>query len=375
MWNWCRERTFFRNTFFPWNRSLLFSTYGIIQFACFIGQNYLPAFLYCFSQLKEGMELFEASWTGKVGHLKSLPGPDGTGGVSDLIFHRKNISEENLNTLFLSSIPSKDSMGKKLQGKWRRLLCQPSRKGNLWGCPGRILSTSAATVHERCCPKIGLKSRLSQCWADTHTNTKKNCSEESDIHLASACFDHSKMPPEVKYPVLKWSRGNCKGSARWLLRFRLLVEDLPQVQHWYFLTFPIYQFIHFIHIIQFSKWGRASFATSCWAPQSQARFGTRCSSGQLERERCTRYLHGTDGMSSIHTAFALGNGGMLINSSRQKWNKVKCQRLSCRLLVTFPKTLQVCWLLVSTTTERASLSYKIYVEWASWIFILWIETV
>ena len=80
------------------------------------------------------------------------------------------------------------------------------------------------------------------------------------------------------------------------------------------------------------------------------------------RERCTRYLHGTDGMSSIHTASALGNGGMLINSSRQKWNKVKCQRLSCRLLVTFPKTLQVCWLLVSTTTERASLSYKIYVE-------------
>ena len=77
----------------------------------------MPAFLYCFSQLKEGMELFEASWTGKVGHLKSLPGPDGTGGVSDLIFHRKNISEENLNTLFLSSIPSKDSMGQKLQGK------------------------------------------------------------------------------------------------------------------------------------------------------------------------------------------------------------------------------------------------------------------
>lgn len=185
----------------------------------------------------------------------------------------------------------------------------------------------------------------------THTHKhQKNCSEESDIPLASACFDHSKMPPEVKYPVLKWSRGNCKGSARWLLRFRLLVEDLPQVQHWYFLTFPIYQFIHFIHIIQFSKWGRASFATSCWAPQSQARFGTRCSSGQLERE-------------------------MLINSSRQKWNKVKCQRLSCRLLVTFSKTLQVCWLLVSTTTERASLSYNIYVGWASWIFILWIETV
>ena len=39
----------------------------------------------------------------------------------------------------------------------------------------------------------------------------------------------------------------------------------------------------------------------------------------------------------------------------------KCQRLSCRLLVTFSKTLQVCWLLVSTTTERASLSYNIYV--------------
>ena len=127
-------------------------------------------------------------------------------------------------------------------------------------------------------------SALAMLGWHTHTNTKKNCSEESDIPLASACFDHSKMPPEVKYPVLKWSRGNCKGSARWLLRFRLLVEDLPQVQHWYFLTFPIYQFIHFIHIIQFSNWGRASFATSCWAPQSQARFGTRCSSGQLERE-------------------------------------------------------------------------------------------
>jgi hypothetical protein len=95
-------------------------------------------------------------------------------------------------------------MGKKLQGKWRRLLCQPSRKGNLWGCPGRILSTSAATVHERCCPKIGLKSRLSQCWADTHTQTPKKTAVRK---VTSPWLLHASIIPRcrLKLSILCWS--------------------------------------------------------------------------------------------------------------------------------------------------------------------------
>ena len=108
MWNWCKERIFLINTHFSWSRSSLFSTCGIIQFTSFI-RYFLQTCWECFSIVfvRErkvwswlkflGLARSRVRWvrwvSGWVRHLTGLPGPEGTGAVSDLIF-RNGSSEE-----------------------------------------------------------------------------------------------------------------------------------------------------------------------------------------------------------------------------------------------------------------------------------------